>query len=152
MEGSMPEILRDYFENTVKPAVDEYLSGNGRFNIRKARLAAIVVEHIIDYYSLAYKKDRAEVRKDITDLLPLYSVTRDAADATKHGSLKRRNTDIKENGQIKCPPGFFQAPFGEGCWAEAIEVYAETDDGRKISLENAIKEVMRVWDMKISPR
>ena len=65
--------------------------------------------------------------------------------------MKRKNTDIKENGQIKCPPGFFQTPFGEGCWAEAIEVYVETDDGRKISLENAIKEVMRVWDMKISP-
>ena len=134
----MPETLRDYFENTVKPTVDEYLSGNGRFNIRRARLAAIVVEHIIDYYSLAYKKDRAEVRKDITCLSPLYSVVRDAANATK-------------NGQIKCPPGFFQAPFGEGCWAEAIEVYVETDDGRKISLENTIKEVMRVWDMKISP-
>lgn len=147
----MPEILRDYFENTVKPAVDEYLSGNGRFNIRKARLAAIVVEHIIDYYSLAYKKDRAEVRKDITDLSPLYSVTRDAADATKHGSLKRRNSDIKENGQIKCPPGFFQAPFGEGCWLRRLRFMQKPVMEEK-SLWKALKEVMRVWDMKISPR
>ena len=148
----MPEILRDYFENTVIPTVNEYLLGNGRFNIRRARLAAIVVEHIIDYYSVAYKKTKEEVRKDITDLSPFYPIVRSAADATKHRSLKRKNTDIKESEQIKCPPGFFQAPFGEGYWAEAIEVYVETDNGKKISLENAIKEVMQVWDMKISSR
>lgn len=52
----MPETLRDYFGNTVKPTVDEYLSGNGRFNIRRARLAAIVVEHVIDYYLWLTKK------------------------------------------------------------------------------------------------
>lgn len=148
----MPEILRDYFENTVKPTVDEYFLNKGHFDIRKARLAAIVVEHLVDYYSLAYKKTKEEVRNELSSSTLSYSIVRSAADATKHRSLKRKNIEIKESEQIKCPKGLFEAPFEEGDFAEAIEIYVETDDGRKISLENAIKEVMRVWDMKISHR
>lgn len=147
----MPEILRDYFEHTVKPTVNEYLAQHGCADIRKSRLAAIVIEHIIDYYALAYQKTKEAVRSEISTACPSYPIVRSAADATKHRSLHRKGAEIKESKQVICPPRLFDAPFEEGCFMEAIEIYVLKDSGEKISLEKSIKEVMSAWEEKISP-
>ncbi len=147
--------LNDYFENIVKPTVDEYLSWTGRCDIRRAKLAAIVLEHMIDYYDLEYsnkeitKDDRIrkrEIREKIEQQCPSYSIVRSVADATKHRLIERENEkNIKGVEQVKYSPGFFEAPFGEGCFAEAIEVCLEKDNGDRVSVEKPIRELLKFW-------
>ncbi len=148
----MCKALYDYFENIVKPTVDEYLSGTGRCDIRRAKLAAIVLEHMIDYYDLEYsdkeitksdKKRKEEIRIKIGQRCPSYSIVRSVADATKHRLLTRKDENIKDIEQVKCPHGLFEKPFGEGCFVQSIEVYLEKDNGDKVSVEEHIRELLK---------
>ena len=153
----MSEVLDDYFENFVRPTVDEYLSETGRYNIRRAKLAAIVLEHMIDYYYLEFsnlkptsKKEEKEtknrIRKKIEQQCPSYSVVRSVADVTKHRLLSRKDKNIKDVSQVTCPPGLFQAPFGQSYFAEAIQVCILSDTGEKVSVEKPIKELLNFWE------
>ena len=152
---TMFNALQDYFENIVKPTVDEYLSGTGRFSIRRAKLAAIVLEHMIDYYDMEYSDSHAtssdrdrknKIRRKIEEQCPSYSIVRSVADATKHKSLSRTDKNIKDVKQITCPPGLFQAPFSQGYFAEAIEVCIVSDSGKMASIEKPITELLKFWE------
>lgn len=54
------EAARDYFEVTVKPTVQEFLSNT--HDVRRGRLAAIVLYHIWDYLKLSSDPTRPDQR------------------------------------------------------------------------------------------
>ena len=145
----------DFFISTVKPTVDEFL--NDTYDIRRGRLAAIVLNHMADYWCWHLYNDgsRAHLKKVRCDLIrerPEFSVIHDMADASKHHQLNRR-AQLTSSAQITRPPGLFQAPFGDflapgegGSFGEATNVIFKLDDGTVQLLEPAIRSVLAMWE------
>ena len=146
----------DFFASTVKPTVTEYLD-NAR-DIRRGRLAAIVLYHMADYLALeGYTgRDRKIMNKRLDNLrekliakCPDFSLVRDIADASKHAQLsisKKAARELSSSRQVTGSPSLFHAPFGEGVFAEAAIVFAVLDNGTYKPLEPAICSVMTMWE------
>ncbi|MEW5903364.1 MAG: hypothetical protein AB1722_03345 [Pseudomonadota bacterium] len=143
----------NFFAFTVKPTVSEFLA-NPR-DIRRGRLAAIVLYHMADYLALEgyaghERKEMDErlnaVREKLTAQCPDFSLIRDIADATKHAKLsapkKAPSRQLSSSQQLTRTPGLFQAPFGQGVFAEAAIVFATLNDGTTKPLLPAIHSVM----------
>lgn len=151
----------DFFAWTVKPTVSEFLV-NPR-DIRRGRLAAIVLNHMADYLALEgyIGNERCEmdsrvkaVREKLTARCPDFSLIRDIADATKHARLstpkKGPPRNLSSSQQITRSPGIFQAPFGEGVFAEAVIVFATLSDGTVKPLAPAIHSVMAALEEQLA--
>lgn len=159
--------LEDYYNNTVKPTVEEF--NLDKSNLRRARLAAIVVYHICDYAKELRFPPYMEAMKDAKKKNTLgmmlggrigfmHELIRLSANAAKHYQLTNTTGYIQNVDQIKNDnaPGLFHAPFGEGVFAEAnyvsIEIQAppsiEIKELRKntISISIALEEVMKWWE------
>ena len=83
------EYIYEYFEEIVKPTVDDFLKD--KTNIRKGRLAAIVLDHMRDYrvIQLDIKSEKKvsptevllnEIKQECFDLV----LIRDVCNASKH--------------------------------------------------------------------
>ena len=128
----------DFFASTVKPTVNEFLANVK--DIRRGRLAAIVLYHMADYLAIEgyagqdrnVMNDRLEnLRKELITKCPDFSLIRDVADATKHAQLsvqKKVPRKLSSARQITKSPGLFQAPSGEGVFSEAQIVFASLDN------------------------
>lgn len=148
-------IAADFFISTVKPTVDEFLVDT--YDIRRGRLAAIVLNHMADYWCWHLYNDGSDahmerVRDYLTNECPEFSVIWDIAEASKHHQLNRRTVQLKSSEQITRPPGLFQAPFGDflapgegGVFAEASNVIFKLDNGAVQLLEPAIRSVRAMW-------
>lgn len=150
---AMSSETADFFTSTVKPTVSEFLT-NVR-DIRRGRLAAIVLYHMADYLALdGYtgqdRKVMDERLKSLREKLmvecPDFSLIRDIADATKHAQLsipkKTAPRELSSSQQITSSPGLFHAPFGESVFAEAAIVFATLDNGTIKPLEPAVRSVL----------
>jgi hypothetical protein len=159
--------IYEYYEDTVKPTVEEFLIN--KTNLRKGRLAAIVLDHMRDYrgVQLGIKAETLleQIKVDCFDLV----LIRDVCNASKHCSLTGNSAN---NPKVKNPrnlskasdiksennAGIFGAPFGssEALFGESNYVYMKLD--REVSLSAAeapissrvlhesINEVMKYWD------
>lgn len=144
----------DYFEQTVKPTVAEFL--DDKVNIRRGRIAAIVLYHMNDYVrkngygtptNLLLGKDKI-----------LFETVHAAANATKHFRLDKNHIAMTADQVIaENNSGLFNAPFGEGVFAESNEVYLELDkpqvfDGtvlESVNLASALTFVLSFWEQQI---
>lgn len=151
----------DFFAGTVKPTVSEFLANPQ--DIRRGRLAAIVLNHMADYLALhgyvgheRNEMDRLvkEIRQRLTVRCPEFSLIRDIADATKHAKLsapkKGSPRDLSSSQQITRSPGIFDAPFGEGVFAEAVIVFATLNDGTVKPLAPAVHCVMAALEEELA--
>lgn len=150
----------DFFNLIVKPTVAEFLA-NVR-DIRRGRLAALVLYHMADYLALeGYTGQDRKVMNERLDRLreeliakcPDFALIRDIADATKHAQLsipKKTARELSSSKQIASSPGLFHAPFGEGVFAEAAIVFVTLDNGVCKPLEPAIRSVMAMWEVSDS--
>lgn len=129
----------DFFTSTVEPTVSEFL-GDLK-DVRRGRLAAIVLCHMADYLAAERNIPISAVRDDLTKQCPEFSLIRDIADATKHARLSRK-ASLSASRQITRSPSIFEAPFGEGLFGEAVVVFVTLDDGTVIELEPIIHSVM----------
>jgi hypothetical protein len=152
----------NFFTFTVKPTVDEFLNDLG--NVRRGRLACIVLYHVADYWALgAHDKDFpiASLHKEITTLhkelileCPEFNLVRDVADASKHAQLSKqmaipRVLSLSE--QVTSSPGIFHAPFGEGVFSGASIVMVTLDDRTTHPLPDAVRSVLSMWERKVYP-
>jgi hypothetical protein len=149
----MPTKATNFFSSTVKPTVEEFF--NEEKNIRKGRLAAIVLYHMADYWFEENKSSYA-LLKDLHKILISecsdFLLIRDIADASKHAELRTAKDiprELSSTDQITGSPGLFGAPLGEGLFAEAIIVFAVMDDGREKPIAPAIRSVQEMWEKKI---
>lgn len=151
----------EFFTWIVKPTVSEFLSNPQ--DIRRGRLAAIVLNHMADYLALnGYEgHERSEmdrrvkaVREKLTARCPDFSLIRDIADATKHAKLsapkKSPPRDMSSSQQITRSPGIFQAPFGESVFAEAVVVFATLNDGTVKVVEPAVHSVLAALEEELA--
>lgn len=150
-----------FFETVVRPTALEYLSDHT--NIRRARLACIVLYHMADYW-LIEQYDFSD-RKTMIDLLnklhaelinecSKFTLIRDVADASKHAELNAQTKiprTLSSSAQVQVPQGFFEAPMGEGVFAEQVTVTATLNDGTKHGLADAIEEVLHMWTGRLAP-
>jgi hypothetical protein len=140
-----------FFQSVVEPTVREYLNDLG--NVRRGRLAAIVLNHMADYWVVDEGTMSAQkLRTLLTKECPLFSVIRDITDATKHAQVSRENRVLSDEGQLSRPPGLFQAPFGTGLFAEASVATVTLDDGQQLPLEDAVRAVLSIWEAKLRDR
>lgn len=146
----------DFFTSTIKPTVAEFLANV--WDIRRGRLAAIVLYHMADYLALegytgqdrkAMNERLDRLREELIAKCPDFALVRDIADATKHAKLsipKKTARELSTSKQITSSPGLFHAPFGEGVFAEAAIVFVTLDNGMCKSLESVIRSVMAMWE------
>ncbi|MFZ3119548.1 MAG: hypothetical protein WA159_14670 [Variovorax sp.] len=150
----------EFFDFIVKPTVSEFLA-NPR-DIRRGRLAAIVLYHMADYLALdgyvgQERKEMDErlnvVRERLVTQCPDFSLIRDIADATKHAKLstpkKAPPREVSSSRQLTRSPGIFHAPFGQGVFSEAVIVFAKLNDGTTKPLEPAIHSVMAALEEQV---
>lgn len=151
----------DFFVSTVKPTAQEFLDDFR--NVRRGRLAAIVLHHMADHAALeAYSGSDRRVMQDLVDALRKelvdacsdFALIHDIADATKHARLsipKQSTRQISTAEQLTRPPGMFQAPFGQGVFNEASWVIVTFDDGKTRPLAGIVRQVPMMWEAKLYP-
>jgi hypothetical protein len=150
----MPTRSLNFFHSTVKPTVEEFLKQEN--DIRRGRLAAIVLYHMADYWYAENKSsytDLSDLHKNLIRECPDFLLIRDIADASKHaelGTQKKIPRQLSSSEQVTSLPGLFEAPFGEGYFAEAITVFARMDNGEEKPITLAIDTVTKMWEHKIS--
>ncbi|MYM90297.1 hypothetical protein GTP91_24385 [Rugamonas sp. FT82W] len=93
-------------------------------------------------------------RERMLSKCPDFQFIRDVADATKHAKLsvsKRVEAprEVSSSNQISATPGLFQAPFGEGVFAEAVIVFAVLKDGSSKPLLPAVRSVLEAWKTEL---
>ena len=150
----------NFFVSTVKPTVNEFL--NDERNIRRGRLASIVLYHMADYWNLecCASTDRAvinssldKLRVELISRCPDFSVIRDVADASKHAKLfdsKKLPRELSSSEQITRPPGGFETPFGTAVFNEASIVMITLDNGTVRPLLGAVQSVLSMWENMLS--
>lgn len=165
-------LTKEFFEEVVKPTVDEYLARPE--DIRRGRLAAIVLNHMVDYWCVDTasgdtRKEREAVLEDARAALradtpipshPGYSaadIIRDLADASKHAKLTRKNPQPQLTNAEQVGQDFMGAygtvPYGAVAYGTQApnDVQVTLDDGKSFTLSSVIRKVMAVWDQKLTP-
>lgn len=140
----------DFFTSTVKPTADEFLSDTR--DIRRGRLAAIVLYHMADYWQLENKttfNTLSILRDELINKCQEFSIIMDVADASKHGQLTRPTRKLSSSEQITMAPGLFEAPFGVGVFNEALEVIVTLDDGTSRPFIGVVQSVLSMWEMML---
>ncbi|RCN59110.1 hypothetical protein [Acidiferrobacter thiooxydans] len=160
----------EFFDNVVKPSVDEYLARPE--DIRRGRLAAIVLNHMVDYWCVDTasgdtRKEREAALEDARAALradtpipshPGYSaadIIRDLADASKHAELTRKNPQpqLTHAGQVKRHyiGALGTAPLGmvPGGMLKPVDVRVTLDDGKSFILSYVIRKVTDAWRNKL---
>ncbi len=147
---------QNYFALIVEPTCAEYFERPWEF--RRAILSLIVTSHMVDYWVMG-KYVGSQSRKAMGDavgqgrealsaLYPDLQLLTDAADAAKHGrlaSIQKRARQIDGADQLKATPGLFNAPFGQGVFAEAVDIYFESPDGRHVSMRGLLTQALAFW-------
>lgn len=148
---------KDFYTLVVEPTVNEFIDAPN--NIRRGLLAVLVLNHMIDHLAQenetasdrrAMDKRVKEVRNEILVQCPDFQFIWDMADSTKHAKLAKTAREVSSSSQITRTPGIFEAPFGQGAFAEAIEVFAVLDDGTKKSLLPVVKSVFSCFKCKVN--
>ncbi|RWY34133.1 hypothetical protein [Pseudomonas aeruginosa] len=149
------DAVRNYFDETVKPTIIEFLSDSS--NLRKGRLAAIVLYHTWDYLGLSGDKGRPEKILVIDNEILMAETIRAAANSSKHFQLKSPHI-AKSADQLVAEKneGLFCAPFPDACFGEANEVYLllNEDEQKKygckiVKLATAVRFMQSYWEKEL---
>lgn len=148
-------LAHDFFRETVEPTVEEFLAD--RRNIRRGRLASIVLSHMVDYWYVDHNHEsKTEIRRKlksktcINDDYSFFQAVWDVSDASKHAILTEQGQhvlkdarDVKQNrvGAMGTVP-MGMDPMGALIPNDVIVVI---DDGKQYSLSCAVSRVMDVW-------
>ncbi|MEA0738346.1 hypothetical protein QYY77_20145 [Xanthomonas campestris pv. campestris] len=155
MEAPVRSNASTFLAHTVEPTVAEF--EKAPYDIRRGRLAAIVLYHMADHFALdgfascerkLMDQEIANVRARVQAACPDFTIIRDVADASKHAKLassKNVPRQLSSAKQLSATPGLFLAPFGYGRFAEAGEVIVTLDDGTTLSLLPAVRTVLATW-------
>lgn len=142
------DAARDYFQFTVEPTVAEFL--DEPTNLRRGRLAAIVLNHMVDYWAAHTGSKVKDVMAELNLACPDAQLACDVADATKHAVLRDSTRSIKDSSGLHRPPGIFEAPFGYGGFAEACGVQIQIQSGPARQLSEVIRSVLDTWRTRMA--
>lgn len=162
------DYIFDYYHNIVEPTVSDFLQN--KYDIRKGRIAAIVLDHMRDYWAIYLNQHEKRsitekiLKDEIYELCPDAALIRDVCNATKHGLLRISTNDkiipksIHSTHQIKSEQneGLFVGGFG-GMFGESNYVYInfeyENEVNDKSFKQRHLFEVVSVvrdyWEKKL---
>ena len=158
----MPSTAKEFFALMVEPTVAEFIQSP--HSLRRGLLAAIVLNHMADHiaqegrpatYRLAMNTRLDTVRDELLAMCPEFQLIQDVADATKHAKLaifKDPNKPLREvqsSDKTTATLGLFQAPFGEGSFLEASEVFVTLKDGTPRPLLPAVTAVLHALQSRL---
>jgi len=143
-----------FFRSTAKPTVDEFF--RDVLDIRRGRLAAIVLFHMADYWNQEHcgNPDDSTLRTLCRQLVhdcPDFRLIMDIANASKHDRLTRNDAarQLSTSQQVSRSQGIFGAPFGTAAFNEASIVMVTRDDGQSRPLAGVIRSVFDMWEAKL---
>lgn len=154
------QYIYDYYLNIVKPTVAEFMVDKS--NLRKGRLAAIVLDHVRDYRAVQLDISSNMVLNTIKDACPDAVFVRDVCNASKHAILTNTHKipiTISNTEKIKAESnkGLWSAPFGHSIFGESNYVFIKFDNyqlvyGERVSFRNlhdCINELIQFWDKQL---
>ena len=152
-------LAEEFFKEVVQPTVDEYLRQPQ--DIRRGRLAAIVLEHMVDYWHVDTGESKSAIRAALRTDTPILNhsnywsadLIRDVADASKHARLNRALRMLTCAEQINSrhvgawnTTTYNFVPYGRQRGADA-EI--KLDNGKIYILKNAVYQVSEAWRKKL---
>ena len=152
-------ITVEFFDNVVKPTVDEYLARPE--NVRRGRLAAIALNHVVDYWHEDTHESLTVIRAALRDDTPIpghpghssSDVLRDVADARKHAKLNRADSRLTNADQVKPHyiGGLTAAPLTAVALTGLVSggVGVTLNDGQVFSLVYVIHQSTKAWREKL---
>jgi hypothetical protein len=154
------QYIYDYYLNIVKPTVAEFLMDKS--NLRKGRLAAIVLDHVRDYRAVQLDITPNMVLNIIKDTCPDAIFVRDVCNASKHAILTStqkipRTVSNTEQIEAESNTGLWNAPFAHSMFGESNYVFIKFDNdqlihGERVSFRNlhdSINELIKYWDIQL---
>jgi hypothetical protein len=139
--------FKEYLETVAIPTVDEFLNYDTN-NLRRARLACIVLAHARDYVKILYASLGGSYKSRLDQLPDAYNLINDICDATKHSILRSQNRNITKASDVSYHPheglGMFDAPFGSFTFNNE-GVYAMLQNGKSILISEPLKQVVRFF-------
>ncbi|MPS62149.1 hypothetical protein [Acinetobacter sp.] len=149
--------IYDYYLNIVKPTVDEFLKDKS--NLRRGRLAAIVVDHVRDYRAVQLGITPNKVLESMESECRDAVFIRDVCNASKHAILNQpakipRTFTHTKQVMAEKNEGAFAAVFGEAMFGESNYVFIKFDEDQELngklistrSLHESINQVINYWD------
>jgi hypothetical protein len=130
MPGDEADLCLDEF---VQPTVDEFLPERSKGDVRRAKLACIVVASLVDYIHVARPSlrqgldDVRKYRAHLASQCRAYALVRDICDATKHMRLSR------------------SAEFKDIATMQSDFSVLTTEDGRAITTEDGTPIAVENW-------
>lgn len=156
-------LTAEFFKETVGPTVDEYLVRPD--NVRRGRLAAIVLNHMVDYWHEDAHESLTAIRATLRADTPIprypgYSssdILWDLADASKHARLEPfhngRRRQLIDAGQVE---PHLTGAMGTGVFgitpmgmAISTDLRVILDDGQSFILAYVVRSVTEVWRKKL---
>ena len=156
-------LTEEFLKETVEPTVDEYLVRPD--NVRRGRLAAIVLNHMVDYWHEDAHESLTAIRATLRADTPIprypdYSssdILWDLADASKHARLEPfhngRRRQLIDAGQVE---PHLTGAMGTGVlgitpmgMAISTDLRVILDDGQSFILAYVVRSVMEVWRKKL---
>ncbi|WP_278620820.1 hypothetical protein [Ectopseudomonas oleovorans] len=142
----MPSNSKEYFYLMVEPTVKEFI--NSPNSLRRGLLAALILNHMIDHLAQENEPaaDRITMnervkakRNEIIGACHEFQFIWDVADSIKHAKLTaKKSREVSSSSQLTGSAGLFQAPFGEGVFSDAVEIFAVVDNGLEKPLLPAV--------------
>ncbi len=150
----------DFFHSTVRSTVDEFLNEsweipNDGEGVRRARLAAIVLYHMADYWYLEHCTGNdclSKLHEELIRDCSAFKTIRDIADASKHAELNRPGRikrELSSFQQVAIPPVVLPDNFSVPDYMEATRVIATMDDGTDKDVRSEVWDVLEMWERKL---
>jgi hypothetical protein len=154
-------LTEKFFRETVEPTVDEYLAQPK--DIRRGRLAAIVLNHMVDYWHQDTREKKEAIYAALRADTPIprhpgydsASLVRDIADASKHAKLDRQKPppQLTDTRQVKrhYVGGLGTVSLGTAGLGMVVsaDVRVTLDNGKSFMLSYTIRQVMEAWHRKL---
>lgn len=135
-----PDEADRFLDDVVRPTVDEFLHDDRNIrDLRRAKLACIVVASLVDYIFVERQELREGCRKveylrpKLADRCLGYKRVWDICDATKHMRLKRGSREINDISQIQSSAPLLATEAGRVLAAE---------DGTSLTAEPCVVVVL----------
>lgn len=144
---------RDFFNQVVKPTCDECLASIA--DLRRSRLAAIVLHHMNDYWAVEHGTTPRSVFTEASKACPALALIADVADATKHGVLRNQSRPVSSADQVKHHPGMLYGlgAYGTSAYSQppGIYIHANGPNGPSRTPFNApMSEALQFWEERVA--
>jgi hypothetical protein len=144
---------REFFEQVVQPTCNECLASVA--DLRRSRLAAIVLHHMNDYWAVEHGGTPKAVYRMASKACAALALIADVADASKHGVLRDQSRSVSHADQVKHHPGalYGHGAYGMGAYNEGpgVFIHAHGPSGPyRTAFNLPMLEALEFWKARVT--